>query len=155
MRVNRAELADIIGKSTTSISRLVKEGMPVESRPKGPSGEWQFDTAKVIEWLIEGPVAFSLPQQIEEAKTRRKVARAGLKELELGERQRVLFHIDEVNMQLLEQLAVVKSQLITMPNRLAHEMALTSDPADVRHILTEELEDIASAMTGFDPSQVP
>lgn len=155
MKVNRAQLANILGVSTASLSRMVKQGMPVDIQPDTASRQLQFDTATVIDWLVQGPVAYPLPKQIAEAKTRRKVAEAGLRELELGERQRLLFHTEEAINQFNEQLAVVKTNLMSGPSRIAHEMALTSDPGTVRKLLLEEFEEAVSVLTGFDPAAVP
>lgn len=41
---------------------------------------------------------------------------------------------------------------LALPAQLTYQVAITSDTHEIRRILVEELEDIASELTGFDPS---
>jgi phage terminase Nu1 subunit (DNA packaging protein) len=50
MKVNRAKLAEILVVSTATVSRMIKQGMPVAVAPDSQdvSGQWSFDTAEVV-----------------------------------------------------------------------------------------------------------
>lgn len=51
MRVNRTQLADVIGKTDKTVQVWLDEGMPRVSTT-GQGGESVFDTAEVIRWMI-------------------------------------------------------------------------------------------------------
>lgn len=51
-RVNKAELEQILGLSHTTLTEYQEQGLPIEIR--GDRGEeHEYDTAKVVEWLIQ------------------------------------------------------------------------------------------------------
>ena len=52
-RVNRAELAEILGVSLPTVDAFVKRGAPYVSKADREKGiPWEFDTAAVIEWRV-------------------------------------------------------------------------------------------------------
>lgn len=51
MRVNRTQLADVIGKTDKTVQVWLDEGMPRVSTA-GQSGDSVYDTAEVIRWMI-------------------------------------------------------------------------------------------------------
>ncbi len=55
MQVNKRELSEIVGKSEATLTAWSKQGMPIQlARTKGRSHV--FDTAEVIEWMIQREV---------------------------------------------------------------------------------------------------
>jgi len=155
MVVGSAELAEILGVAIKTIGRWVDKGMPVRSdgNDRKSRRERRFDTAAVIRWLVDGPADLTPAARLDAAKLRKQSASTTLKELELGERSGRLIDMEIPAEQINEQFAVLKSQLLAIPARLTHQVAATSEPDVVRRILVEELEDIASELTGFDLSR--
>ena len=48
VKFNKTQLADYLGKSTTTISRYMKKGMPYRYTP---TGSLEFDIREVEKWL--------------------------------------------------------------------------------------------------------
>lgn len=55
---NRAELAEFLQCSLTTIDDRVNNGMPVIKRPTEASKQWQFDIKACVEWLNNRDMGF-------------------------------------------------------------------------------------------------
>ena len=84
------------------------------------------------------------------------MAIAGLKELELGEKQKVLVHVDDVAERISEQFGIVKSRFNAIPSRLAQLISVESDPAKCLKMLKDEVDSALEAITEApDPEPKP
>lgn len=155
MIVNRTQLADILGVSPTTVLKRVEQGMPVQQRGDRTT-EWVFDTVAVIKWLQDVASGSADTEKSENekvrtrAETRQTVAAAALKELELGQRQKVLVHVDDLVMLMDEQFAVLKSRFNALPARLAQRVAIETDPAECRKMLREEVNQAYAAIASAE-----
>lgn len=147
MLVNRAELSRILGVAQNTITNKVdNEGMPFVNRPGEDGGIWQFETVDVIAWLVNGGKA---PQESprDRAELREREAIASLKELELGQRQKVLVHVDDVVRVINEKYSVIKSRITALPARVAQLVSAESDPAVCRKILKDEVNQVLTTIS--------
>lgn len=140
MKVNRTQLADILGVGPTTVDARVKEGMPYAQRP-GEEGatQWQFDTVDVIDWLTGRIEAGAKNDEGKEAKIRIAVADAGLKEMELAEKKGLMINIEDIMPRIEAGDAIVKSRLLAIPGRLAQTLAVETDPVNVQRMLKAEI----------------
>lgn len=152
MIVNRVELADVLGCALVTVDVRVKEGMPFVDRPDREKGtrEWRFNTADIIQWMVEQVGAGSKEDEMKILNLREKAATAGLKEMELGERQKVLVLVDDVAGLVEEQFAIVKSRLQAIPGRVAQKLSIESDPEVIRRTLTAEVGDALTEISTAD-----
>jgi len=157
MIVNRIELASVLGVSAPTVDKRVEEGMPFVDRPDTAKGsrEWRFETADVIKWLVTEGGKGTKESARDNAELRERVAIASLKELELGQRQKVLVHVDEVAEVVNEQFAVIKSRMQAIPSRLAQQIAIESDPVKCRSMLREEVNLALEAIASEDIEENP
>ena len=52
-RVNRAGLARVFGATLADIDKWIESGCPYIKRAAGKGDAWVFDTADVMNWLLE------------------------------------------------------------------------------------------------------
>jgi len=92
-RVNKAELEQILGLSHTTLTEYQEQGLPIEKR--GSRGEeHEYDTAVVIDWLIERACART--GKDETMSEREARLRGDMLEIELAKRRAVLVPMLEV-----------------------------------------------------------
>lgn len=143
-RVNRSELADILGKTLATINAWVKEGMPYMRRPgEDDSKHWEFDTVSVIDWMLErvggGIEDVKLTAEAKRAKLKDTIFTTNLKEIDLNERLGTMVAIDLAIQPTQEMLGVMKSLMLAIPGRCAQQLALETDPKKVLAVLNAEI----------------
>lgn len=133
MRVNREQLADILGVSKPTVSNWLDDGLPYAQQ--GAKGrEWIFDTKEVIAWYAEckhkardgranpkdNPYAQpgDLGETLDGAQLRKEAALADKHELAAAREAGMLVPIDEVEAIVVEEHARVKTRLLAIPNEL-------------------------------------
>ena len=148
MEANRYEMAEILGYSLNKFDDLRrKEGFPGARRGK----ELVFDTAEVIQWLLDregGGSTGDIERQLKLSTSREAAAKASLREIELAERQKVMIRVEDVVEEVENQYAIVKSRLQAIPGRLAQRLAVEEDPATVQQILKEEVAEALDEISG-------
>lgn len=159
MICNRMEIADVLGVHKTTIDNYVREGMPYRARPdKSRPGEnqWKFDSGECVKWLVQRAKddgigvddAAESDKRIEQAaKARERMAIAGMKELELAEKLKVMVHVEDIIELVEEEYAVVKSRIQTIPGRMAHKLSTTDDPAEIERLLKTEVIECLTALS--------
>lgn len=135
MRVNRQQLAEILGVSKPTISSWIDDGLPWAIQ--GAKGrEWEFETAEVIAWYAEAKYKSrdgrakqnprdnpfvppgNLGETIEEAQLRKEAALADKHELAAAKEAGLLVPIDEVEAIVVEEHGRVKVRVLSIPNEL-------------------------------------
>jgi hypothetical protein len=76
------------------------------------------------------------------ARAARELYQAQLAKLELDKRRGALVPADEVRLGAFNMARKARDQLIALPERLAAVLAAAEEPAEVQHILEEEIERI-------------
>lgn len=145
MKVAQRQLADIFGVSTRTIRNWQEAGMPRE----GSRNDRKYDTRSCIEWAaanrIDGAAATGEDEElpsVEESDRRWKRARARLKEVEARERRGELIKFREVVNLVEDVMTRVRSRLVNLPGRRIHEIASTTDRAEVREIRMESVREV-------------
>lgn len=140
MRVNRTQLADILGVSVPTISNWLDDGLPYAVQ--GSKGkEWVFETGDVINWYArekfkarDGRAAprqddrfadpADAPETEDQAKARKERALADKHEIDAAKSIGLLVPIDEVRAIVIDEHARVRSRLLAIPNAV-RPIALT------------------------------
>lgn len=164
MRVNRRQLADILGKSLPTITAWASEGMPCV-KPGSKHQEWEFETTEVIPWVaanklkLKGRGAAKVnhpfaddgdgPETIEEAERRKMVAQADKAEVQVAKEAGILVPISEVASVVAEEHARVRARLLTIPNELRPQVLtfLAEDREAAEQLLAAAEETILEALT--------
>jgi terminase small subunit / prophage DNA-packing protein len=168
VRVNRRQLADILGISLPTVTAWTNEGMPF-TREGSKSAEWEFETRECIEWFganklklrprqpTRGKNPFdgddSSPETIDEAERRKMIANADKAEVQVAKEAGILVPISEVASVVAEENARVRARLLTLPNELRPKVLtfLAEDRkaaeqllADTESVVLEALSEIRS-----------
>lgn len=152
MLCNREQMAAILGMSPPTLDDRRRNGLPGEKKGKS----WEFDTKKVIEWLVRQGQKGTSTSRKQDVELRIALADAELKDFKVAEQRGTMLHIDDVTPIVEEQFVVIKSKINALPGRLAQKCAVETDPAVVLRLIKEEvaevLEDISSTKLK-DPDQ--
>lgn len=131
MKVNRTELAEVLGVSMVSITTWMGDGMPyVEGGGKGKP--FVFETTECIEWWAENKrrrkakpnpqnpfeEPGDAPETIEEADRRKTIAQADKAELELAKAAGRVVEIADVAQVVAEMNVRVRTRLLGIGNKV-------------------------------------
>jgi phage terminase Nu1 subunit (DNA packaging protein) len=164
MRVNRRQLADILGISLPTVTSWTNDGMPF-TREGSKSAEWEFDSRECIEWFAanklklksRGPAKGANPfdedgdgrESIEEAERRKMIANADKAEVQVAKEAGLLVPISEVASVVAEEHARVRARLLTIPNELRPKVLtfLAEDRPAAEQVLADVEEVVLEALT--------
>lgn len=149
--VNRAQFAEIIGKSPRTVGEMIAQGLPA-SRTGKKGAEVQIDTEAAITWLISREVAKRVPD-LDETEPRSREAEEYLlikakrihQDLVNAEKEQQLANLDEMQQAASAAMILIGSQLDGLAGRLATPLANLDDPAEIRELLLDECRRIRSA----------
>jgi phage terminase Nu1 subunit (DNA packaging protein) len=147
--LNRGQMAAYLACSTATLDRYVAAGCPVRTRGKTSQGH-EFDSDAVMRWFRDRQSAASEPGaegQGDQGKRRYSLAAAELKEIQLAEKRGSLVPIEAVTATLADELAAVRSRLLAMPGRLAGQLLMKSDPAEIEAAIAEEVRGALSELS--------
>src|SRR6266446_1471296 len=135
--VNRNEMSGILGCSPGTLDRHVAAGCPIIQRGTTKTGH-KFNSADVIRW-VQGRKSSAAVGQSDQARRRYSLAMAELKEIQLAEKRGELVSISAVTATLADELTAVRGRLLAMPGRLASQIAIMSDAAEIEAAIDEEV----------------
>lgn len=173
MKVNRTELAEVLGISMPTVTSWLGEGMPyVEGGGKGKP--FVFETVDCIEWWAEnkrrrkrapaaGEDPFAegedAPETYEQAERRKMVASADKAELELAKAAGKVVEITDVAAAIADMHVTVRTRLLGLGNKVRTRVAafLGGDKAAIEQVVNEVEDVVADAMAEIrdDPFAEP
>lgn len=176
--VTGAELAIILGYHANSVEQWKRQGMPVKR--EGSKGvPHRYDTAECIQWLIRREVErvtaelqaryglsggigqpgesggaesdTNLAAKPLDYKDRLGLAKARQAELEITLAEGKVVQIADVERVLSGMAAGVRSRLLSLPVRLARQMAALTDETECRQALDKEIAEALTEISKIDP----
>jgi len=148
LKVNKRELAEIIGVSERSLTEWQGQGMPIEvSAGRGSSN--QYDTATIINWMIERAKAGSAR---ESARDRLDRVKADREELALAkDLEQVVIAADLIE-RFEAMITAAKVELLnTLPDNLASDLSARYGVEVDDQLIREPIEAILRKMADYDP----
>jgi phage terminase Nu1 subunit (DNA packaging protein) len=164
VRVNRRQLADVLGITLPTVTAWANAGMPaVVAGSKGV--EWVFETADCVSWYAEhkfkraqAPIDDPFEpgkkaETIEEASRRKEIAHADRAEVMVAKEAGRLVPIEEIAVVVMEENARVRARVLTIPNEIRPKVLtfLQNDRkaaeqliSDVESVVLEALAEIRS-----------
>lgn len=125
--VTKSYLGKFLGIAPKTLDKLFKAGAPVEKKGNRKEG-WKINSALFSAWkerrAVEIATGNAEAGDFDAAKTREKEAQARLKEIQIEERLGNVVTIDEVTALYAEELTVLRSRLLAIPNRVGHDAAI-------------------------------
>jgi phage terminase Nu1 subunit (DNA packaging protein) len=150
-RVNKVDVAELLGVSTVAIGQWVAKGCPFVQ--KGGQGKsWVFDVPEVVAWrerqVAQQAVGDTKSLDLDEARRRKLAAEAAMSELDLAKRKGELIEIEEVAAVVGDDYANVRAKLLSLPTKLGPQLIGVEEPAEamklVERAVTEALEELTA-----------
>jgi terminase small subunit / prophage DNA-packing protein len=152
--ISRKELADLIGKSERWVSKLIEDGLPVAGGG-GKGNPLQIDSQRAIDWLIAQALRNEMGDDDDEEGGANSGAKSEDRLLKRARREKLQIEIDAARSRLVPVdgvvfflttiAAVYATQLDAVASRLASDLAVTDDPAEIRAKLFDEMRRIRAA----------
>lgn len=160
MKVNRTELADVLGVSMPTITAWMGEDPPLPYAEGGGKGRpFVFDTVDAIEWWSDNkrrrrraPGADTAdpnaPESYEEAERRKMIANADRAELDLARAAGKLVEIDDVAAAIADMHVIVRTRLLGIGNKVRVRVSALfgGDRAAEEQVVATVEEVVADAM---------
>lgn len=143
-KVNRTQLGAVFGKSLPTIDQWVRDGCPYDQKGSGKGRPWIFDTADVAAWLqsrVREEVEGDGPKDEAALKRRRQTAETIRAELDLAKELKLVAPVAEFEKAQAKVNAVIRQNVMTVPERVALRLVGETDPARFKEILRAELAD--------------
>jgi phage terminase Nu1 subunit (DNA packaging protein) len=142
------DLARAFGVTVKSIQRWSEMGMPRLENGR-------YELARCIEWRRQTDreqfEAANETTDIRAEKLRKARLEADLLEIELADKQGKLMTVQQFDEVVTEAYSAVKTQLLTLPARAAHDFVGLENQKAAREKLREYVLDVMKALeTGFD-----
>lgn len=155
--VNKSELAEILGVTERTLTTWQKQGLPIEI--DGVRGQQnQYDTAVVIEWLIQRELEKRLGggeagefYNYEAERARLTHHQANIAQMEEAVKRGQLIPADTVRHTWSQMIAKARAKLLAMPAKLALRLSAISDVTQVQAELQTAQYEALAELAAYDP----
>lgn len=185
--MSASEAARLLGRDRGTVARWIADGAPTVSAASRENGvEWKLDLCAVLGWLLArerqaerarvetklGPELDRLRRALEaagtegeqhvpwqEARRRRTLAEARLRELEVAEREGELVDPHARDLEWVAAIATAKAHLLAAPSKLALDLAASSEPRQCHELVEDQIREAltacADSAAGFSWDEAP
>jgi phage terminase Nu1 subunit (DNA packaging protein) len=146
---NRTQIARILEITPPTVTEYVARGMPY--RQQGRKGlPWLFAVNECVAWVRQQDRANSVedPTSIDEARLRREVAEATLKEIELAKARSQVVDVQAVADAVGDMLGNVRARLLALGPKLAPLVYRSETLPEVRQVIDDGIHDVLSEISG-------
>jgi phage terminase Nu1 subunit (DNA packaging protein) len=144
--LNRADCARVLAVDPKTLDAWREQGLP-----SLPGKITRYDLAAVVPWAIDHAKHVVSKDSYSDARRRKEIATATLKEIEAAEASGSFVNIKDVVGRLEDTLQVLMSRLLAIPGRVA-QPADGKSAAQIQEIVAAEiqsaLEEIQADMNG-------
>jgi phage terminase Nu1 subunit (DNA packaging protein) len=150
MIVNKAELSDVLGVSSVSLTEWQKEDppLPIASRGARRGQSHSYDTAAVIEWMVQRRMRSA---GLETPRDRLMRLQAEEVELRIAEKRGELVNVAQLEPELVRMVGAFRSRLLQMADQLANDLsALHSITVDVS-LIEAAVHEALTELSQYDP----
>jgi len=149
-KVNKKELAEIVGFDERTLTEWQQEDppLPIKGRAERRGQSHQYDTADVIQWLIQRST-----QAAGQETPRDRLARLQSEEIELRllEKRGVLVQADKVEPMWAGMVSAARAFLRSEVNRLAQLLQHADGVEAKRDLLSDTFDEFLTKLSGYDP----
>lgn len=158
MRCNQQELAEVFGISVRTIQRWEVHGL-ANARVSDEATRAMYDLTAAVAWRVDREVerftelsTNGASVDFEEARARKEMALARLREFDLAERQQTLIHVDDAGDSYAEIIAEIAAAIRSAPARYAHHVLCTCrDAATALEVLDKVFDNFRAQLRDGDP----
>ena len=154
--VNKQELAEILGKSETTLTTWQKNGMPIKFEAKRGQPN-QYDTEAVIAWwlrrdiskLTVGGDGEVLDYEAERARLTHH--QANKTEMEAAVMRGDLIPADTVQQVQADMVGRCRARLLAIPTKAAHQMLGLDDLSEAQDVLKQNIYEALRELADYRP----
>lgn len=156
MRVNKKQLAEIVGYTEATLTKWQKDGLPIAYSGKiGESNE--YETADVIKWMIRrevGKLTVGEDGEVydydsERARLTHHQADKAKLEKELLKGQAIA--TEKVVAVQCSMLGAFRSKMLSLPTKTAGKVQNLFELAEIEDCLRSEVDEALSELSDYDP----
>jgi excisionase family DNA binding protein len=162
------EVAELLDVSSRTVRNWINQkGLPAKQDGRGKTLDWRQTLAWYVQYRIEecgndgnqAPASDSpgFPQDqenLEQATTRKTIAEANLKELQLAEKRGQVVAVADVERNIAAVSKAIQQKILAIPSRLSPRLVGTDDRNVIFSILSSEANQICSDLATVG-SQIP
>jgi len=150
IEISKADLAQYVGVSLTTITNWVRQGCPYLA--KGTKGKaWIFNSAEVMTWreekIAQNAIGDTASLDIDEARRRKLAAEAAMMELDLAKRRGEVIEIDAVAAVVGDDYANVRAKLLSLATKLAPQLIGIDDLAGCKALIERGVSEALEELT--------
>lgn len=139
MELDTQQLADFYGVSTARVNQWVREGAPVKI--KGSRGIAHiFDTGDFSKWRDSVLASNTERMTLDEARLKKLAAEASISELELAKKKGDVVDLDEIERDLKNKFATLRSSIRSIPERVVLQLIGLKDEVKIKTIILTEID---------------
>lgn len=153
--VNKSELAEIVGKTTQTLTTWQKNGMPIFADGRNGLSN-QYQTADVIQWMIDREISKlsitgSEGHDYEQERARLTHHQANKTALEERQLKGELIHVEKVEYVWGKFISAFRSKCLAVPSKIAPRVQLLSELAEIEQEIRTSIYDALEELSEFRP----
>lgn len=156
LTVSTTELSTVLGLSLRRVQQLIQDGtIPKTAKGKFPLVKAVTAYIGTINARTPSEASAKVEMDRRTAEARLKAAKARMAELETKELEGKMHRAEDVKAIMEDMVFTIRSAILTLPARLALDVAHTDDPAECQAIIRKEVFEILKELAAheYDPEQ--
>lgn len=156
LTVSTTELSTVLGLSLRRVQQLIQDGIiPKESKGKFPLCRAVVAYIATVNAKTPSEAVAKVEMDRKTAEARLKAAKARMAELETKELEGKMHRAEDVRAITEDMVFTIRSALLTLPARVALEVAHTDNPAECQTIIRKEVLEILKELARheYDPEK--
>lgn len=151
--MNQKELAQCLGISTRQVRSLKQEGM---FRPVNGNRGYVLETCvqEYINFKVNAEMGRGASLSIDRIKAEHEAVKKDISALKLRKLRRELHEAADVEAFLSDMLAHFKGRLLSLPSKLAMQVAGETDINVLIRILSRGMREALEELSGYDPDSI-
>lgn len=157
--LNKSELAEVFDVTIVTVDSWIRKGCPYEEAGKNGKS-WRFSLKKVVAWRVteltkdatsdgdDKPIGTAAG-----ALTRKTLAEAELKELELAELKGEIIRVEDVMLANDRMISDCKKRLLSIPTKLAPLVISCKTIPQVKELIEGQIHEALNELSNIDPAQ--
>lgn len=158
MKLNRTELAELLGVTLPSIDLRIRKGMPFDC--KGGRGKpWVFDSSDCVEWekqqAINNALGDTDTTDTEELKRRKLAAETTIAEIDAAKKRGEVASLIEIERVWSQALIELRTRLRLIPARVSSRVLSLQNESDIKAALLDEVDQALTTLAECDQGGEP
>jgi phage terminase Nu1 subunit (DNA packaging protein) len=145
--LSKSQLSELTGFDRRTVRERLADLQP-SIRPEGANGKGHYyDTREALPLLYKAATSNDVSKQLNEESLRYERGRADRIEIEVAKLRGELVGIEEVAKTVEKQYTFVRSQLRSIPSKLAKPVTLAPDANVVHKLITDAIDECLTELT--------